>query len=476
MKYIWKILGVLAIVIVLAGAASASIWRVNPPNANETDPTFQRMMYNIERLATGVRWVGTPEVAATRDEIVAEIEAMGLVPIIHRTAFTIEDWYEAMVLIRLLQNEANASWIPSFEQWEPGYTGFIEQVFPEHPILHRGYMYVDNIWVTLESGAVDRGSIMFVAHYDSMWNTPGAADAMLPVAAMLEALRSHANNSNLANNIHFLFTDAEEVFALGALAFSRDFPEIINEVDMLLNLEAVGNSGGVINFQTSAAPYNMVSLFNRVAPKPIGFHWGDWVYRTAMPGSFTDFNFFREYGFSGLNFAILGGNEFYHTPYDNFENLNRNTAWHYLITIMAMADYAAENSIAGAGEPSHEAIFFTFLPGNMVVMTTTTANILTIVAFVIAIVFFVYKIKSKPLKTWPITILITLLAIVTALTAFFAAHLAYLLWIPLLCVSISAFIKRWPILYRCALTASAAIVLLLWVPPIYLLLTLFQII
>ena len=86
---------------------------------------------------------------------------------------------------------------------------------------------------------------MFVSHYDTMEWTLGAADATTPIAAMLEALRVHSQNNNLTNNLHFLFTDAEEVAALGAFAFSRDFPNMINEVDLLINLEAVGNSGGL---------------------------------------------------------------------------------------------------------------------------------------------------------------------------------------------------------------------------------------
>jgi len=483
MKHLKTLLSIAAIILVLVSAAALSVWRVNPPAADESDPAFVSMMGNIQRLATGVRWVGTPEVQATRDALIAEIEAMGLTPTIHRTAFTMDDWFEAGVRIRLLQNEAAnaprlADWgMGDAETWGYWQLRFIEQVFPEHPIIHQGYMYVDNIWVTLESPSPNAGSIMFVAHYDSMWNTPGAADAMLPTAAMLEALRVHAANSNLANNMHFLFTDAEEVFALGALAFSRDFPEIIDEVDMLLNLEAVGNSGGVINFQTSDAPFEMIRVFNRAAPRPIGFHWGDWVYRTAMSGSFTDFNFFREYGFSGLNFAILGGNEHYHTPTDNYENLNRNTAWHYLITIMAMADYAAANPIAGIGAPSSDAIFFPFLPGmNMIVLTTTVANILTGLAFAVAIAFLVYRFKTGLHKSWFITILLGLLMVATVFVIVALPVLSYLLWIPLLAVSASAFLKKWGIAYKCAMTASGAIAMLLCIPPVYLLLTLFQII
>ena len=467
MRHVKAILSVLAIILVLVSAAAFSIWRVNPPIADETDPNFQRMMYNLERLATGERWVGTPEAAAARDEIIAEIEAMGLTPIVHRSVYTIRDQHEASTLI----GQIRGGWTPPpyDEEWSQMVSNWIESRHPYHPLVHQGYMYVDNIWVTLESPNPNSGSIMFVAHYDTWTNTPGTADAMLPVTAMLEALRAHAGNSNLASNLHFLFTDGEEWSALGALAFSRDFPEVIDEIDLLINLEAQGNSGGLLVFEFSEAPHNMVRLFNRAAPRPIGFHWADWVYATFMSGSYTDFTIFREYGFRGLNFAIVGGGEYYHTPYDNFENLNRNTAWHFFITTMALADYAAANNLIVLREPSQEAIFFTFLPGNMVVMTVTVANILMGLAFAVTIVFLVYKFKTKLPKSRFITVFLVLLMTATITVFLTVSALSYLFWIPLLAVGLSAFLKKWDIAYRCAMTVSGAIALLLWVPPVYLL-------
>jgi len=233
----------------------------------------------------------------------------------------------------------------------------------------------------------------------------------------------------------------------------------------------------VVNFQTTEAPYDMIRLFNRAAPRPIGFHWGDWVYRTTMPGSYTDFNFFRAYGFSGLNFAILGGNEFYHTPYDNFENLNRDTAWHYLSMTMALAEYGAENSLTGLRESSQEAVFFPFLPGmNLVVMSTTAAHVLMGLAFLLAIGFLVYSFVTKMPKVWLVRAILGLLMLATAVALLLVDVLGYLFWIPLLMVSASAFLRRWGALYRCGMTVSGVVTLLLWVPPVYLLLLLFQVI
>jgi len=217
----------------------------------------------------------------------------------------------------------------------------------------------------------------------------------------------------------------------------------------------------------------MISLYNRAVPRPIGFHWGDWVYTTQMPFSYTDFTVFRDYGFAGLNFAVLGGHEHYHTMTDNFENLNRNTAWHYLATTMALADYAANNSLSALREQSRDAVFFTFLPGNMVVLTMTTANILIGLAFAVALAFLIYRFKTKMQKSLIITTVVIGLMLSTVLILVFVSILSYLFWIPLMAVSISAFLKKWTNIYRSAVVLSGAITLLLWVPPIYLLLSLF---
>jgi len=479
-KHIRTTLGVLTIILILVATAAFSVWRINPPRADESSPEFQRMMHNIERFAADVRFPGTPNHAAVRDKIIAEVETMGLTPTIHRTEATLEDNIIARTRIFEMHNaEANADWIEWVSTEDnrnlvlESTSEYYRNLFPGHPWGYGEHIYVDSILVTLPSNAPDAGSIMFVAHYDTMQYTPGAADAMTPVAAMLETLREHASNDNLANNIHFLIIDAEEVAALGAFAFSRDFPHFIEEVDLLINLEAVGNSGGLLNFQTSDTPHAMISLYNRAVPRPIGFHWGDWVYTTQMTGSYTDFTVFREYGFAGLNFAILGGNEHYHTMTDNFANLNRNTAWHYLVTTMALADYAANNSLTILREPSQEAIFFTFLPGNMLVLTLTMANVLMGLAFAFALTFLICKFKTKMQKSLLVTILLIVLIALTILILMFESMLSYLFWIPLLAVSISAFLKKWALVYRSAMVASAAITLLLWVPPIYLLWLLF---
>jgi len=309
---------------------------------------------------------------------------------------------------------------------------------------------------------------MFVSHYDSWPGSPGAVDAMAPIAAMLEAMRSQANNANLANNIYFLMTDGEEFGAIGVLAFIQDHPELRDRVDMIVNLEAQGNSGGLILFETSPQPHAMVNLFRRAVPRPLGFSITQLIYNAI--GTYTDFCFFRQYGWRGVNLAIIGGFEDYHQATDTFENLNRNTAWHYLTTTLGLADYAANKPLDRLRGQPRRAVFFPFLPGNMVVLSYLWAYILCALAIVLAVAFFVYGRKIKKTKTtfYPVYLLF-LAALSLASTVFFPAA-SYLVWLPLLLMSLTAFLKKWEVAYRASQALSRITVLLLWAPLIYLVL------
>ena len=143
---------------------------------------------------------------------------------------------------------------------------------------------------------------------------------------------------------------------------------------------------------------------------------------------------------------------------------------------MGLANYAAENDLAVLREPSHNAIFFPFLPGPMVILTMTVANILMALAFVTSIAFLVYRFRAKLQKSRFITVIIASVAIIAAILAIIINVLSYLFWIPLLFVSASAFQKNRPNIYKCAMTVSGVVTLLLWVPPVYLLLVLVRVI
>ena len=57
--------------------------------------------------------------------------------------------------------------------------------------------------------------------------------AIVAVCAMLEAMRAHAQNDALKNDIYFLLTNGEELGLLGAQAFVGAHPELRDKIDAI---------------------------------------------------------------------------------------------------------------------------------------------------------------------------------------------------------------------------------------------------
>lgn len=195
------------------------VLQLQPPRADESSAHFNRMMYNLERMAFE-RVVGTQRLEDVREMLVQEIYDIGLTPTIQTVSVTRDDAIDARMRLGLARSRS------------------IHQRFlnlPDEFLLH-------NKFVRLENPNAER-TIMFVTHYDSFPGSPGAGDAMAPVTAILEAMRSQAGNQYLKNNIYFLLTDGEEFGAIGALAFIHEHPELRDNIDMIINMEAQGNRG-----------------------------------------------------------------------------------------------------------------------------------------------------------------------------------------------------------------------------------------
>ena len=444
-----KSLSVSYIAIPLLIGILLGVWQVRPLVADETSDSFHRMMYNIERWTQRPRYVGSDEIKRVRAEIIAEIEAMGLVVVTHDVTYTRDEVRQT----RLLR----------------GSTRILHDRHFVDDILH-----LQNIFVKLETPGADK-AIMFVSHYDSFFGTPGAGDAMLPIAAMLEAMRYFADDRILNNNIYFLLTDGEEIGALGALGFIRDHPELKDRVAMVVNLEARGNAGVPILFEASPGPHSMVSMYRRAVSMPVGFSLAATIYETQR--YITDFCFFLQYGWTGINFAIIEGGQHYHQPSDTFENLDRNTAWTYLATIMDLAQYVAYSPLNDLQQSSADAVFFPFFRGHMVVIGYSVAYILCAISCLLSLVYLVTQYRKDNLYSVdvygqrkissPIKLMVILMAL-SVISAIFVHSGSYLFWIPLFAVTITALFKEWIVIWQISQALSIIITSLLWAPLIYL--------
>lgn len=182
-------------------------------------------------------------------------------------------------------------------------------------------------------------AVLVMSHYDSVPNSPGAADDATGVAAALEIARALKADGPHARDVIFLFTDAEEAGLLGADAFfSRD--PMLERVGLVVNLEARGDAGRAAMFQTGPGNGALMGVFARAAKGPSANSLASTVYE-RMPND-TDFTHAVKRGLPGLNLAFIDDQLAYHTPLARPDHLERGSLQHIgdqaLPTIRALAD------------------------------------------------------------------------------------------------------------------------------------------
>ena len=450
-----KILPILAYILLpLAVGGIFGVLQVLPPAADEGSPVFAKMIADIGMLSKKPHIVGSQELDDVRHFLIGEITDMGIQPIVHSKKYTLD---EAYIAWGRLGRRSDVPVEPEPLPVPRPDSRF--DILPEEFVVH-------NILVMLESPDVSARTILFASHYDSWPDSPGAADAATPIAAMLAAMRAQAGNRSLANNIYFLMTDGEEFGAVGMLAFINDHPEFKDKVDMIINMDAQGNDGALILFETSPDPYAMLDTFRQAVSRPLGFSIAQRVY--DMMHTYTDFCFARQYGWNGINLAVIGGVEHYHRPSDNFRHINRNTAWHYLTTTLGLADYAAGNSLdrLSVPPPSGNTIFFPLMSGNLVIFSRTATYVLCVLAVLLALAVSVYRHGKKRKALFSSIVLLTL-AVLSVISAVYFYEGSYLFWFALLAMSVTALLEGIRPLHIAATMISRTLALLLWVPWIY---------
>lgn len=183
---------------------------------------------------------------------------------------------------------------------------------------------VRNVLVTIgpDSGAPH---LLINSHYDSVPVGPGASDAGLGVAAMLEAA-SLMKDRPLRRPVTFLFNEGEELGLIGARAFV-DADPLSRRVDALINLEARGTTGPVNMFETSQPNAAPVRLFRESVGRPVANSLAVSAYR-LIP-NYTDVNTFaEERRWLTLNFAPIGNETRYHSPGDDLAAMDPATLQH----------------------------------------------------------------------------------------------------------------------------------------------------
>ena len=191
-------------------------------------------------------------------------------------------------------------------------------------------------------GAKD--TIMVTTHYDSVPAGPGAGDASLGTATLLE-IAAVLKGKTLERPLLFMFTDGEEGGLMGAHYFVRDDPRA-DEVQTIVNFEARGNRGPAYMFETSRPNGRVIPAYAKTAKRPSANSVMSAVYE-IIPNT-TDVAVYLPKGYEALNFAVVDGYANYHTPHDNLENLSRRSLQHMgdqgLSAVLSLASEAASTN------------------------------------------------------------------------------------------------------------------------------------
>jgi len=200
-----------------------------------------------------------------------------------------------------------------------GYDVRVQEVDARRPDL--GYSArVANIIAM--KGGTDRNAIGLVSHYDSAPDSPGAADDGLGVAVSLEAARVLAARADRRHTLLVLITDGEEAGLMGAAGLVTD-RDVMSRLNAYVNVEATGNGGRAMLFETGPGNGWIVKPWARSAPHPRGVSFAVEIYK-RLPND-TDFSILKRHDLPGLNFAAIGDSYAYHTARDTPDRLADDT-------------------------------------------------------------------------------------------------------------------------------------------------------
>ncbi|WP_419827735.1 M20/M25/M40 family metallo-hydrolase [Sphingomonas sp.] len=203
--------------------------------------------------------------------------------------------------------------------------------------------------------------LILMAHHDTVWGSPGAADDSAGCAAILEIVRAIRARGVPARDVVALFTDAEETGLHGAKAFWAA-EGLAARAGAVINLESRGSGGRATMFETGTGNGDMMRLFARSVERPLANSLMSFLYK-KMPNN-TDFSVPRDRGTAGLNFAYLGRARYYHSPLATADRLDPATVQDMGGQALGIASALAFADVLPAR--AHDIVYFD-LPGGRLV-------------------------------------------------------------------------------------------------------------
>ncbi|WP_066810516.1 M28 family peptidase [Sphingomonas asaccharolytica] len=271
-----------AALIALAGAVILAIVATTPPGPASSDASATafsaiRAMTDVRVVGRAPHPTGSHEDAQVRSYLIARLKGMGL-------------------------EVATATGTMS-PQAKKRLDGWRKIVAPAPPLT--------NIVAILPGRDRAQPAVLLMAHHDSVWGSPAAADDGAGVASVLETIRAIKAGGQPRRDVMVLLTDGEELGLEGAKAFFATDPRRAH-VGVIVNLETRGGGGRATMFETGSDNGAMMDLFGSAVRRPVSTSLSVFIYK-KLPNS-TDLTVAKKLGYPGFNFAFIGRAGLYHSP------------------------------------------------------------------------------------------------------------------------------------------------------------------
>lgn len=165
-------------------------------------------------------------------------------------------------------------------------------------------------------------AVLLMAHHDTVWGSPGAADDTAGVAASLEVVRAIASQGQAPRDLIVLITDGEELGLEGAKQFYASDPLRLH-VGAVINMESRGGGGRTTLFQTSRQNGAAMALYAQAVHRPGASSLAAFVY-SVLPND-TDLSPVIKGDYVAYNFAFIGRPGLYHSPKATPERLDQGS-------------------------------------------------------------------------------------------------------------------------------------------------------
>lgn len=283
-----------------------------PASAPATEFSAERAIENLKVIAREPHPTGSIANARVRDYIVEQLRLQGLEPRIQRTGI--------------------ASSMDIF----PG---------------PYGAGTVENILARLK-GSNSTGAVLLMAHYDSVAAAPGATDDGSGVVTLLETLRALRIGAPPRNDVIIVFTDGEELGAVGVQGFVDEHPWA-KEISVALNLDAGGSCGPASISETKHLHEWLVHEIAKTVPHPLTASLDVFPRWAGLDSTELDSAIpTLDGGYSGCRTA-------YHTRMDNLQDLDPRSIQDEGNYTLAVARDLANLDLKRT-PAKHRLVYFTF--------------------------------------------------------------------------------------------------------------------